>query len=119
MNNTLRPTIPSDCHPERRGLLELFWSSDLSMGLSFTKITNQLRIMFATRLSKGFMWDCTSCTVALINGFFDDDEDDHVDVNGDDILNDDGMDDRVRVKMMMKIVMIVMLMAMMEILLIY
>ncbi|PWA67177.1 hypothetical protein CTI12_AA312470 [Artemisia annua] len=47
VNNTLRPTIPSDCDPEWRRLMELCWSHDPAVRQSFTEITNQLRVMSA------------------------------------------------------------------------
>ncbi|GKD05652.1 serine/threonine-protein kinase STE20-like protein, partial [Tanacetum coccineum] len=47
VNNTLRPTIPSDCDPEWRRLMELCWAPDPAVRPSFTEITNQLRIMSA------------------------------------------------------------------------
>ncbi|XP_071725776.1 uncharacterized protein [Rutidosis leptorrhynchoides] len=45
VNNTLRPTIPSDCDPEWRRLMEQCWSPDPAIRPSFTEITNQLRVM--------------------------------------------------------------------------
>ncbi|PWA57552.1 hypothetical protein CTI12_AA410620 [Artemisia annua] len=53
VNNTLRPTIPSDCDPEWRRLMELCWSPDPAVRPSFTEITNQLRVMSAACQSKG------------------------------------------------------------------
>lgn len=55
MNNTLRPTIPSDCDPEWRRLMEQCWAPDPVVRPSFTEITNQLRVMSAAcqQQSKG------------------------------------------------------------------
>ncbi|KAM0040324.1 putative protein kinase TKL-Pl-6 family [Helianthus debilis subsp. tardiflorus] len=47
VNNTLRPTIPSDCDPDWRRLMEQCWAPDPAVRPSFTEITNQLRIMSA------------------------------------------------------------------------
>ncbi|GJZ24201.1 hypothetical protein Tco_0561660 [Tanacetum coccineum] len=65
------------------------------------------------RLVFRFMWNCRQCTVVRISMFFVDDENDHVDVNGDDMV----WMISVRVITMMKTMsmMIVMLMATMEI----
>ncbi|KAL4554244.1 hypothetical protein LXL04_039644 [Taraxacum kok-saghyz] len=52
VNNTLRPTIPSDCDPEWRRLMEQCWSPDPAVRPSFTEITNQLRVMSAACQSK-------------------------------------------------------------------
>ncbi|KAI3769010.1 hypothetical protein L6452_00106 [Arctium lappa] len=53
VNNSLRPTIPSDCDPEWRRLMEQCWSPDPVVRPSFTEITNQLRVMSAACQSKG------------------------------------------------------------------
>ncbi|KAJ9562712.1 hypothetical protein OSB04_007872 [Centaurea solstitialis] len=53
VNNSLRPTIPSDCDPEWRRLMEQCWSPDPMVRPSFTEITNQLRVMSAACQSKG------------------------------------------------------------------
>lgn len=53
VNNTLRPTIPSDCDPEWRRLMEQCWAPDPGVRPSFTEITNQLRVMSAACQSKG------------------------------------------------------------------
>ncbi|XP_023737018.1 uncharacterized protein LOC111884952 [Lactuca sativa] len=55
VNNTLRPTIPSDCDPEWRRLMEQCWAPDPVVRPSFTEITNQLRVMSAAcqQQSKG------------------------------------------------------------------
>lgn len=52
VNNTLRPTIPSDCDPEWRRLMEQCWSPDPVVRPSFTEITNQLRVMSAACQTK-------------------------------------------------------------------
>ncbi|GJR53063.1 serine/threonine-protein kinase STE20-like protein [Tanacetum coccineum] len=53
VNNTLRPTIPSDCDPEWRRLMELCWATDPAVRPSFTEITNHLRVMSAAFRGKG------------------------------------------------------------------
>nr|XP_043619148.1 uncharacterized protein LOC122591025 [Erigeron canadensis] len=52
VNNTLRPSVPSDCDPDWRRLMEQCWSPDPAVRPSFTEITNQLRIMSAACQSK-------------------------------------------------------------------
>ncbi|XP_076903107.1 RAF-like serine/threonine-protein kinase 20 [Bidens hawaiensis] len=52
VNNTLRPTIPSDCDPEWRRLMEQCWAPDPAVRPSFTEITNQLRVMSAAYQNK-------------------------------------------------------------------
>ncbi|GKF26714.1 serine/threonine-protein kinase STE20-like protein, partial [Tanacetum coccineum] len=52
VNNTLRPTIPSDCDPEWRRLMEMCWVHDPAMRPSFTEIKNQIRVMSAACQSK-------------------------------------------------------------------
>nr|GEV42069.1 serine/threonine-protein kinase STE20-like [Tanacetum cinerariifolium] len=53
VNNTLRPTIPSDSDPEWRRLMEICWATDPAVRPSFTEITNQLRVMSAACQSNG------------------------------------------------------------------
>ncbi|XP_076913324.1 RAF-like serine/threonine-protein kinase 20 [Bidens hawaiensis] len=52
VNNTLRPTIPSDCDPDWRRLMEQCWAPDPAVRPSFTEITNQLRVMSAAYQNK-------------------------------------------------------------------
>ncbi|KAI3675643.1 hypothetical protein L1987_85235 [Smallanthus sonchifolius] len=52
VNNTLRPTIPSDCDPDWRRLMEQCWAPDPVVRPSFTEITNQLRVMSAAYQNK-------------------------------------------------------------------
>ncbi|XP_076945181.1 RAF-like serine/threonine-protein kinase 20 [Bidens hawaiensis] len=52
VNYTLRPTIPSDCDPEWRRLMEQCWAPDPAVRPSFTEITNQLRVMSAAYQNK-------------------------------------------------------------------
>ncbi|KAK9070604.1 hypothetical protein SSX86_011006 [Deinandra increscens subsp. villosa] len=52
VNNTLRPTVPSDCDPDWRRLMEQCWAPDPVVRPSFTEITNQLRVMSATYQNK-------------------------------------------------------------------
>ncbi|KAD5318197.1 hypothetical protein R6Q59_033465 [Mikania micrantha] len=52
VSNTLRPTIPSDCDPDWRRLMEQCWAPDPVVRPSFTEITNQLRVMSAAYQNK-------------------------------------------------------------------
>ncbi|XP_076954570.1 RAF-like serine/threonine-protein kinase 20 [Bidens hawaiensis] len=52
VNNTLRPTIPSDCVPDWRRLMEQCWAPDPAVRPSFTEITNQLRVMSSAYQNK-------------------------------------------------------------------
>ncbi|CAJ1978397.1 unnamed protein product [Sphenostylis stenocarpa] len=47
VNNTLRPTIPSNCDPEWRTLMEQCWAPNPAVRPSFTEIASRLRIMSA------------------------------------------------------------------------
>ncbi|KAG5106162.1 hypothetical protein JHK82_043132 [Glycine max] len=47
VNNTLRPTIPSNCDHEWRTLMEQCWAPNPGARPSFTEITSRLRIMSA------------------------------------------------------------------------
>nr|KYP34493.1 Serine/threonine-protein kinase CTR1 [Cajanus cajan] len=47
VNNTLRPTIPSNCDPEWRTLMEQCWAPNPAARPSFTEIASRLRIMSA------------------------------------------------------------------------
>lgn len=52
VNNTLRPSIPRDCDPEWRRLMEQCWAPNPAIRPSFTEITNRLRVMSAAHQSK-------------------------------------------------------------------
>ncbi|KAI3914094.1 hypothetical protein MKW92_052203 [Papaver armeniacum] len=53
MNNNLRPTIPEQCDPEWRKLMEHCWLQEPAARPSFTEITSRLRIMSMAFQSKG------------------------------------------------------------------
>ncbi|GFP96231.1 dual specificity protein kinase shka [Phtheirospermum japonicum] len=48
VNNTLRPTIPSYCDAEWRGLMEQCWAPNPTLRPSFTEIASRLRVMSAS-----------------------------------------------------------------------
>ncbi|KAJ6419653.1 hypothetical protein OIU84_029718 [Salix udensis] len=45
VSNTLRPTIPSHCDSEWRGLMEQCWAPNPAVRPSFTEIARRLRTM--------------------------------------------------------------------------
>ncbi|XP_026400977.1 uncharacterized protein LOC113296836 isoform X1 [Papaver somniferum] len=53
LNNNLRPTIPEQCDPEWRKLMEHCWLQEPTARPSFTEITSRLRIMSMAFQSKG------------------------------------------------------------------
>ncbi|KAI3915644.1 hypothetical protein MKX01_015469 [Papaver californicum] len=53
MNNNLRPTIPEQCDPEWRKLMEHCWLQEPAARPSFTEITSRLRTMSMAFQSKG------------------------------------------------------------------
>ncbi|KAK3010145.1 hypothetical protein RJ639_011802 [Escallonia herrerae] len=52
VSNTLRPTIPSQCDPEWRRLMEQCWAPKPAVRPSFTEITRRLRVMSAACQTK-------------------------------------------------------------------
>ncbi|XP_021741872.1 uncharacterized protein LOC110708075 isoform X2 [Chenopodium quinoa] len=53
VSNTLRPSVPVNCDPDWRSLMERCWAADPSQRPNFTEIANELRCMAAKIPAKG------------------------------------------------------------------